>query len=201
MYDWRQMTPREREDLLACRKEEDYPWHSPPHFNLGFGTYHLSAACFEHVPVIGHSMQRMAGFQTSLLGFLKETEATVVAWCILPNHCHVILDAENVRSTSRRLGQLHGRTSFEWNTEERKRGRQVWYRCTDRKIRSERHYWATMNYVLNNAVHHGYVDRWEDWPFSSAEAFLRSVGTEEAKRIWQEYPILDYGKGWDDAGL
>jgi putative transposase len=35
-------------------------------------------------------------------------------------------------------------------------------------------------------------------PFSSAQQFLESVGREEAERVWREYPVLDYGRGWDD---
>jgi len=54
-----------------------------------------------------------------------------------------------------------------------------------------------MNYVHHNPVHHGYVQRWQDWPWSSATAFLEKVGAEKAREIWQEYPILDYGKKWD----
>lgn len=73
----------------------------------------------------------------------------------------------------------------------------MWYRCFDRAIRSERHFWASVNYIHHNPVHHGYVEKWQDWPWSSAAEFLDSVGRERAVRIWQEYPILDYGKTWD----
>ena len=68
-------------------------------------------------------------------------------------------------------------------------------------MRSERHFWATMNYVHHNPVHHGYCSKWQDWPFSSAAPFLEKVGTEEAARIWTMYPLLDYGEGWDDPEL
>ena len=27
------------------------------------------------------------------------------------------------------------------------------------------------------------------------------TGVEEAKRIWQEYPLHDYGKDWDEPGM
>jgi putative transposase len=46
-------------------------------------------------------------------------------------------------------------------------------------------------------VHHGYVERWQEWPWSSAAIFLESIGKEKAKGIWKDYPILDYGKKWD----
>ena len=95
------------------------------------------------------------------------------------------------------MGRFHGRTSFQWNGEESTRGRKVWYKCTDRRVRSERHFWATVNYIHHNPVHHDYVQRWEEWPYSSAAAYLAELGRDEARRIWLKYPILDYGKGWD----
>jgi len=71
----------------------------------------------------------------------------------------------------------------------------------DRVMRSERHYWATLNYIHHNPVHHGYVERWPDWPWSSASGFLEQLGRDEAEQIWLEYPIEDYGKGWDDPEM
>ena len=58
-----------------------------------------------------------------------------------------------------------------------------------------------MNYVHNNPVHHGYVKKWQEWSFSSAIDFLEKVGREKAKEIWLNYPLLDYGNGWDDSEL
>jgi putative transposase len=68
-------------------------------------------------------------------------------------------------------------------------------------MRSDGHRWSTVNYIHHNPVRHGYVMRWLDWPFSSAADFLREVGREEALRLWKEYPLLDYGKGWDEPGM
>ncbi|HXI88717.1 MAG TPA: hypothetical protein VNO24_01765 [Blastocatellia bacterium] len=61
-------------------------------------------------------------------------------------------------------------------------------------MKSERHFWASLNYVHHNPVHHGYVERWQDWPWSSAAEFLQRVAREKAAEIWKKYPILDYGK-------
>ncbi|MGN6368813.1 MAG: hypothetical protein ACTHN5_11175 [Phycisphaerae bacterium] len=68
-------------------------------------------------------------------------------------------------------------------------------------MRSENHFWATMNYIHHNPVRHGYVERWQDWPWSSAGEYLRSIGEEEAKRIWNTFPLKDFGKGWDDPAM
>ena len=56
---------------------------------------------------------------------------------------------------------------------------------------------GNVNYVHHNPVHHGYVQHWTDWPWSSAAEFLKQVGRDRAVALWKQYPILDYGKKWD----
>ncbi len=65
-------------------------------------------------------------------------------------------------------------------------------------MKSESHFWATLNYVHHNPVKHGYVDKWMDWPYSSAEEYIGQMGEPEASRIWKNYPINEYGRGWDE---
>ena len=68
-------------------------------------------------------------------------------------------------------------------------------------MRSDRHFWATLNYVHHNPVHHAYVASWTDWLWSSAPEYLARMDPNEAKRIWHEYPLGEYGKGWDDPEM
>jgi putative transposase len=201
-YRWRQLTPEQRDALLAWRKAHKYPWHSPPHrTDLGGLHFHITAACFEHRPYIGRSPARMDAFSRDLLTLLAARSTETVAWCVLPNHYHVLIETPDIAGLLHALGRLHGRTSYTWNSEEITRGRQVFFRAVERAMRSDRHFWATMNYVHHNPVHHGYVERWTDWPWSSATEFLARTDPEEAKRLWREHPLDDYGQGWDDPAL
>ena len=200
MYLWRSLTPEQREELLNYRIQQHRPWHSPPVlFDSGF--FHLSAACYEHKAHIGFDLSRMSDFSQELQNVFNVARYELRAWCVLPNHYHLLVKTSNLRQLKKELGLLHGRTSYNWNIAEQVTGRTVWYRCADRAMRTERHYWATVNYIHNNPVHHGYVLKWTDWPFSSASEFLSATGKEKAKEIWQAYPVLDYGAGWDDAEL
>ena len=117
----------------------------------------------------------------------------------MPNHYHALIETTEILAVLADLGRMHGRLSFEWNGEENTRGRQVWCGAAERYMRNDAHFWATMNYIHHNPVHHGYVAHWQDWPFSSASEYLAAIGREEAARLWKEYPVLDYGKGWDEA--
>ena len=129
---------------------------------------------------------------------LGKYSSKVYAWCVCPNHYHVLVNTDRIKQLCKGLGLFHGRSSFRWNGEDESRGRKVWYRCFDREIRSEGHFWATVNYIHHNPVHHGYAEKWQDWPWSSAKEYLDQIGPARAERIWRDYPILDYGKGWDE---
>ena len=48
-YDYRKLTPQEREEVLRQRKERGYPLHSPPHPFRDSARYFLTAVNYEHV--------------------------------------------------------------------------------------------------------------------------------------------------------
>ncbi|HEY9175395.1 MAG TPA: hypothetical protein VI136_24175 [Verrucomicrobiae bacterium] len=200
-YLWRQLTPEQRADLLAWRKKQERPWHSPPHARVPQTCFHLSAACFEHQPWIGVTPERMDSFSSALLEMLGEVTTQLHAWCVLPNHYHALVSTPDNLALITAAGKFHGRTSHAWNGEEHCRGRKVFFRAIDKPVRSDGHFWATLNYIHHNPVHHRYVTRWQDWPWSSACAYLQVTGEAEARRVWQEYPILDMGRNWDEPDV
>jgi REP-associated tyrosine transposase len=155
-YVWRQLTLRQRKELLEWRKMRGHPWHSPPHrLNFGRLRFLISAACYEHRHYIVHCLRRFDHFAGDLLAVLAAHANQSFAWCVLPNHYHALVAAEDIKRLIHQLGRLHGRTSYAWNTEERTRGRKVFFRAVER----------------------------------------------EAKHVWREYPIHDYGKNWDDPKM
>ena len=201
-YVWRQLNDKQRAEVLVWRKERGHPWHSPPHRpNFGHLRFLISAACYEHDRHIGHSPNRMDDFSRELLAVFSAHDRQTFSWCVLPNHYHALVQAADIELLLHELGLLHGRTSHAWNGQENTRGRKVFFRAVERAMRSERHYWATLNYVHHNPVRHGYVERWTDWPWSSARQYLAQTGIKEAKRIWRKYPVRDYGKDWDAPGM
>lgn len=201
MYRWRRMTEEQRVAVMEYRRSHRLPWHSPPHYSSETGVYLMTAACYEHRHIIGRNAERMAEFEQALLEASETLCSHVYAWTILPNHYHTLVKTPDVKALLAGLGRLHGRTSFQWNGAEDRRGRKVWYNATETGMKSERHYWASVVYVLHNAVKHGYVQQWQDWPFCSARMFLDQAGREEAGRLWLEYPIDEYGAEWDAPDL
>jgi putative transposase len=196
MYEWRKMSKTERLAVLTERKVRRLPWHAPPHFKYaGEQRFIISAACFEHNPMIGVSTSRMGECESALIRICQELNARLF---VLPNHYHLLIKTDSVDDFLAGIGKFHRSSAYRWNGEDRSRGRKVWFRAVERSMRSVRHYYASLNYIHHNPVKHGYTSKWQEWPFSSAAEYLERVGKEKAAGIWREYPILDYGKGWDD---
>ena len=201
MYRWRKLTTLDRSKVLEERRTYLKPWHSPAHVESESGLYLLTAACYEHKPVIGYSAERMLAFESSFVETITPCCDELFAWTILPNHYHALVKSSAIKNLLAAIGKLHGRTSFAWNGEEHQRGRKVWFNCAETAIKSDRHFWASLIYVFHNAVKYKYVEQWQDWPYSNAAQFLDSVGRTEAQRLWLEYPIGTYGAGWDPPEL
>jgi REP element-mobilizing transposase RayT len=103
------------------------------------------------------------------------------AWCVLPNHYHALVEAPDIKRLLHELGLLHGRTSHAWNGEEQTCGRKVFFRVVERAMRSDRHYWATLNYIHHNPVRHGYAECWTDWPWEKRDAISGTNGSDRGE--------------------
>ena len=90
------------------------------------------------------------------------------AWCVMPNHVHVLLTPLNEHKlsslvhswksfTAHRINQVLDQTGPVWFTE-----------YFDRKIRNERHYEAARFYIEQNPVKARLCKASEEWRFSSA---------------------------------
>src|SRR5215207_1280193 len=96
-YIWRELAPQQRDELLRWRKDQTRPWHSPPHRpNFGHQRFLISAACYEHAAHIGVSLDRMDAFARDLLAVLARHTTQTLAWCVLPNHYHALVEAPNI---------------------------------------------------------------------------------------------------------
>ena len=196
MYDWRRMTIEERQRTLEERRQRGYPLHSPPHIETARNYRLISAACYEPKHLL-NSAERLLWVEGEVLKAVREVNAPCYAWCVLPNHYHLLLQVRDIKKVTWRLGRMHGRTSRAMNLKDEAVGRQVWYRAPDRIMRSEAHFYTTINYIHHNPVKHGFAAKWQDWPFSSVHWYLENKGREWLLEMWKNYPLLGYGDKWD----
>ncbi len=196
MYQWRDMNEEQRAEWLKQGRLAGIRLHEPHHPEIDGQTYLLSAACFDHQAILA-SVERRMNFEQELLdAVLQIPHATVYGWCILPNHYHLLAQCD-LKIFSRAVGRLHNGTSTRWNREDQSVGRRVWFRFSDRGVRSERHFKTALNYIHANPVKHGYARLAHQWPCSSVHHYLESQGRESLQLLWRSYPVRDFGKGWD----
>jgi len=196
MYEYRKLTPKQKAEALRYRQAMDYPLHRPPHWRESEGLFLISAATYEHKPYFRTGEDR-SKLLDMIMTELKNTGIDCYGWVVIPTHYHLLVECKPLSLISGPLGRVHGRTSYLVNQRDGVRGRTVWCRFTDRKIRDERHYYATLNYIHYNPVKHEQVKKPLDWPCSSVHWYLEHFGLEWLRGLWQEYPPKDYGKGWD----
>jgi putative transposase len=197
MYEYRKLTPEQRAELVDQRLAQGHPPHSPPHTVRDEPIYLLAATCFEHL-----SHMQLQDRRTQVLDALFQLFLTngvnIHAWVVLPNHYHLLAYVTAFSSLGGIFRLVHGPTARYWNQEYNHPGRRVWYRFTDRAIRSPRHYVTTLNYIHYNPVKHGWAQSPYDWEESSVYLYLEHLGHDWLRDAWVRYPVRDYGRGWED---
>lgn len=197
MYEYRKMTFDQRVRVVLNRRSERNPSHDPPHRDQRGGLYFITAACYEHVPFMDKPSRRVEWELALKEAFTSDDEVSFHAWVILPNHYHLVLEGD-LSIIRKHIGRLHNGKATQWNREDQTPGRKVWFRFSDRLIRGERHYYASLNYIHENPVKHRYIDRADHWPTSSLNMYLSELGPETLAAWNKEYPTEDYGRGWDE---
>ena len=95
----------------------------------------------------------------------------VWAYCLLPNHAHLVVVPQTADALRLGIGEAHRRYSRRINFREGWRGH-LWQSRFASYVMDEPHLLAAVRYVELNPVRAGLVQRAEDWPWSSAAAHL-----------------------------
>jgi putative transposase len=115
---------------------------------------------------------RLQFLQDTLLSLLEKYAWKVHAWAIFANHYHWIARAAQTGpSLSELIKELHSVTAIEANRLDQFCGRQVWFQYWDTQLTHEKSWLVRLNYVNNNAVHHGLVRTSAAYPYCSATWF------------------------------
>ena len=104
----------------------------------------------------------------------------LIAWCIMPNHVHVLIQpdielskiVQSWKSYTSRWAHAHN-AELELGAPV---GKPFWMRdYWDRYIRNQKHFMNVVEYIEQNPVKAGLCGRAEDWGYSSASRNLQTV--------------------------
>ena len=197
MYEYRRMTREQRRAVVADRRARGFPLHKPPHLRSGEGWYFVSAATYEHQPRFT-ARAELTALERRLLETCRDIQVPCAGWVAMPNHYHLLVEVASLPRLGRALGGVHGRSGRYANRRDGIAGRRVWYKYTDRKVRSERHFWTCLHYCVFNPVKHCFANDPFDWPWSCIHQLSVQRGQAWIDDLERNYPLRDFGRGWDD---
>ena len=116
---------------------------------------------------------------------------SIWAYCLMPNHVHLIAVPETERALGLAIGEAHRRYTRRVNFREGWRGH-LWQGRFASFPMDERHLLAAARYVELNPVRAGITRRPEDYAWSSARAHL--AGRDD--RLVKAGPLLDMVGDW-----
>lgn len=113
------------------------------------------------------------------------------AYCLMPNHVHLIAVPETEDALTRAIGEAHRRYTRRVNFREGWRGH-LWQGRFASFPMDEAYLLAAARYVELNPVRAGLVPKPESWPWSSARAHLAGTGDD----LVRTPPLLEMVDGW-----
>jgi putative transposase len=129
------------------------------------------------------------------VGLMSEScerwEVEIWAWCLMPNHAHLIAVPASCDGLRRAIGEAHRRYTLMVNEREGWQG-YLWQGRFRSFVMDERYTLAAARYVELNPVRAGLVTRAEDYPWSSARAHL--AGRDDG--LVRAAPLLERMDDW-----
>jgi len=151
-----------------------------------------------HITQRGNGRQRTffadadyALYRDLLAENLKAAGVACWAWVLMPNHVHLILVPSDEDGLRRALAPVHRRYAGIIHAR-RKRSGHFWQGRFGCAVMDESHLAAALVYVMLNPVRARLVGRAQDWRWSSARAYLRSVadGLSQTQPVLERFPDI-----------
>jgi putative transposase len=115
----------------------------------------------------------------------------VWAYCLMPNHAHLVLVPADEKGLHRAVGEAHRRYTLHVNTREQWQGH-LWQGRFASVVMDDAHLLAAARYIELNPVRARLAERPEDYPWSSARAHLS--GRDDG--MVQVAPLLEMVEDW-----
>ncbi len=159
-----------------------------------------------HVTQRGNCRQRVffgdddhASYLSLLRHFCRKSGTSVWAWCLMPNHVHLILVPAHADGLRAALAPAHTRYAIEINRRHGWCGH-LWQSRFGSFPMDEAHLHACLRYVELNPVRAGLAARPEAWPWSSARAHL-GLASDGLTDLASMRGRIDDWRAFLDSGL
>ena len=125
---------------------------------------------------------------------LRYVEVSVHAWCLMPNHVHLVVTPHEVEALAFLFRRVHGRYAQYFNAKHHRTGH-LWQNRFYSCILAGSHVRKALRYVERNPVRAEIAERPADYRWSSAAAHL--TGKDPFGVLdWSEWERLGKAEGW-----
>lgn len=149
--------------------------------------------------------------ETNYQFFLKQLDkyiiqiADIYAYCLLPNHFHLLLrfkNSENVNVEDehqflmKNFGNFLNSYAKAFNKKYNRKGALFLNAVKRKKITDEKYLLKVLHYIHNNPVNHGFTSEINLWKYSSYNAYLNNLKASKLNRteIMQYFESLEIFK-------
>ena len=160
--------------------------HTPVHLFLDNTPYFITGAIYEKRFLLKSKELKKLLLQQITHNF-KTYQWQLHQWVILDNHYHLMGRSKSGKDLTRIMQGLHGGTSKPVQDASGAK-KPIWWNYWDYCPRDERDYYIRLNYLLWNPVKHGYVEKLEDYRYSSYHQLLAEKGMAAMLLQFSEFP-------------
>jgi putative transposase len=128
-------------------------------------------------------------FERVLAEAVERTRTRLLAYCLMPNHWHLVVWPRQDGELSRFVGWLTLTHTQRWHAHRRSIGSGHLYqgRFKSFPIQEDEHFYSVARYVERNALRAKLVHQAQDWRWGSLYRWLR--GTPEEKALLSTWPL------------
>lgn len=128
-------------------------------------------------------------FERVLAEAVERTQTRLLAYCVMPNHWHLVVWPRHDGELSRFVGWLTLTHTQRWHAHRHSTGSGHVYqgRFKSFPVQGDEHFFTVCRYVERNPLRAGIVDRAEDWCWASLSHRLR--GTSLSDSVLSPWPL------------
>lgn len=121
----------------------------------------------------------------------RQYNVKIWAYCLMPNHVHLIVVPDSECGLCRAIGEAHRRYTLRVNSREGWQGH-LWQGRFASFVMDESHLISAARYIERNPVEASLVSSAADWPWSSAAGHISGRGDAVAEGDW----LTERTAGW-----
>lgn len=110
-----------------------------------------------------------------MYSLIEKQKVEIVAYCIMNNHAHMLIKAEEIKELSKYMQRLNTKYAIYYNKKYEKVGYVFRDRYKSEGIYSEEQLYSCINYIYNNPVKAGMCNKVEEYPYSNHKKIKNNI--------------------------